>query len=157
MDKLKQKLVNIEKALGGKHIIPQTDDLLGWHLDYIESLIKEGGGGSSSGTQLYKHMAKLNVVGEDYEPIDIHLMLISWLNTSFEGLHWKELNGKYINAFAIEDRDGEEWITQVITIVNDNDEVQIFIKDQYGNDISYKPNWDGEYTCYIIEDTITEL
>ena len=112
---------------------------------------------SSGGTQLYKHMARLNVIGEDYDPIDIHLMLISWLNVSFEGLHWKELNGKYINAFAIEDRDGEEWITQVISIVNDNDEVQIFIKDQQGNEISYKPNWDGEYTCYVIEDTITEL
>lgn len=110
----------------------------------------------SGGTQLYKHMAKIYAIG-DYDPEYIHLMLISWLDTSFEGLHWKELNGKYIGAFVVEDRGGEDWITQVITIVNDNDNVQVVAKNQYNNDMVYTPDWDSEYSCYIIEDTITQL
>ena len=292
MDKLNEKLISIERALGGEPVIPQTDDVLGWHLDYIESLIEEGGGGGgegikvvdfgtidgdisdpdhpymasitqeqfeealeadvaqfftesdggvtfratkmqvmtgvalftsmesekreimvmvmeqdsaymlviamtsrffdrddkiplenistsgasdgqvitydandgvvwkngggSGGTQLYKHMAKIYAVG-DSDPEYIYLMLISWLNTSFEGLHWKDLNGKYIGAFVVKQLVGFDWITPVITIVNDNDNVQVIVKDQYGSDMSYLPDWDSEYSCYIIEDTITSL
>ena len=48
MDKLAKELRDIEKALGGDETLPdsyyKSDDKLGWHLDYIEDLIEEGGG-----------------------------------------------------------------------------------------------------------------
>ena len=46
-DKLDKKLTNIEEKLGGTETVPAyVQDRLGWHLDYIESLIGGGGGGS---------------------------------------------------------------------------------------------------------------
>lgn len=45
MAKLEEKLVNIEHKLGGTEKAPKHGDKLGWHLDYIESLIGGGGGG----------------------------------------------------------------------------------------------------------------
>lgn len=46
-DKLEVKLTNIEEKLGGTEEVPtDSQDKLGWHLDYIESLIGGGGGGS---------------------------------------------------------------------------------------------------------------
>ena len=45
MADLESKLVKIESALGGDTPTPSVDDKLGWHLDYIEDLIQEGGGG----------------------------------------------------------------------------------------------------------------
>jgi hypothetical protein len=52
MDELKNKLISIENKLGGTEQAPEVEDKLGWHLDYIESLIDSGSGG---GTKLYKH------------------------------------------------------------------------------------------------------
>lgn len=44
MDKLDNKLTNIEVALGGTESMPEnTEDKLGWHLDYIEELAEAGG------------------------------------------------------------------------------------------------------------------
>ena len=44
-DKLDKKLTNIEEKLGGTETVPAyVQDRLGWHLDYIESLIGGGGG-----------------------------------------------------------------------------------------------------------------
>ena len=40
MADLESKLVKIESALGGDTPAPDVDDKLGWHLDYIESLIE---------------------------------------------------------------------------------------------------------------------
>ena len=48
MDELTEKLVSIENKLGGSQEAPETDDKLGWHLSYIESLI---GGGSSDAVE----------------------------------------------------------------------------------------------------------
>ena len=48
-DKLETKLRSIESELGGSETVPPcADDKLGWHLDYIEELIEEGGGGGDS-------------------------------------------------------------------------------------------------------------
>ncbi len=45
MDKLGRKLVSIENKLGGSEPVPaNVQDPLGWHLNYIESLIEQGGG-----------------------------------------------------------------------------------------------------------------
>ena len=46
-DKLETKLRKIEDALGGTEPTPDTEDKLGWHLDYIEELAQEGGGGTT--------------------------------------------------------------------------------------------------------------
>ena len=47
-DKLDKKLTKIEEKLGGTESVPAyVQDRLGWHLDYIESLI--GGSGGASG------------------------------------------------------------------------------------------------------------
>lgn len=44
-DKLEEKLTNIEEKLGGTEEVPaDSQDKLGWHLDYIESLIGGSGG-----------------------------------------------------------------------------------------------------------------
>ena len=48
MDELAERLVSIENKLGGSQEAPETDDKLGWHLSYIESLI---GGGSSDAVE----------------------------------------------------------------------------------------------------------
>ena len=46
MDALGYRLTKIENALGGDTPIPNVEDKLGWHLEYIEELIQEGGSGS---------------------------------------------------------------------------------------------------------------
>ena len=47
MDKLGKKLVSIEDKLGGSQPMPaNVQDPLGWHLNYIETLLENGGGGS---------------------------------------------------------------------------------------------------------------
>ena len=54
MDKLGKKLVSIENKLGGSEPVPSNvQDKLGWHLDYIESLIEGGGGGGSMSTPIF--------------------------------------------------------------------------------------------------------
>jgi len=58
---LNEKLVNIEIKLGGTEPAPEVADKLGWHLDYIESLI--GGGGSGGGTKLYRHSITFTAQG----------------------------------------------------------------------------------------------
>lgn len=45
---LDKKLNNIEEALGGERFVPTGADKLGEHLDYIEYLIEQGGGGGGS-------------------------------------------------------------------------------------------------------------
>ena len=45
-DRLNKKLLKIENSLGGTKKVPLgVQDKLGWHLDYIDKLIEEGGGG----------------------------------------------------------------------------------------------------------------
>lgn len=44
MNVLEQKLTSIEEKLGGSEQAPENGDKLGWHLDYIESLIGGSGG-----------------------------------------------------------------------------------------------------------------
>ena len=62
-DKLETKLVKIEKSLGGSESVPlDVTDKLGWHLDYIESLIK---GSSGGGTKLYKHTVTFTDENDD--------------------------------------------------------------------------------------------
>ena len=49
-DKLQQRLINIEKALGGDGKLPpnyDNIDKLEWHLCKIEELILQGGGGGT--------------------------------------------------------------------------------------------------------------
>ena len=43
MADLESKLKKIESALGGDKDTPEVYDKLGWHLDYIEELVQEGG------------------------------------------------------------------------------------------------------------------
>ena len=59
MADLNDKLVAIENKLGGTEPMPVgTQDALGWHLDYIESLID--GGSSGGGTKLYRHLVTVS-------------------------------------------------------------------------------------------------
>lgn len=54
MDKLGKKLVSIENKLGGSEPVPSSvQDKLGWHLEYIESLIGGGGGGGSTSAPVF--------------------------------------------------------------------------------------------------------
>ncbi len=66
MDKLAKELRDIEKALGGDETLPDSyykaEDKLGWHLDYIEDLIEEGGSGTQTVFKEYMH--KITIDGK---------------------------------------------------------------------------------------------
>jgi hypothetical protein len=70
MADLNDKLVAIEEKLGGTEPMPVgTQDALGWHLDYIESLID---GGGSGGTKLYKH--HITFSSQDGDDADFYMI-----------------------------------------------------------------------------------
>ena len=103
-DALDTKLRNIEKALGGEEVYPfDVQDKLGWHLDYIESLIK---GGSSSGTKLYRHHFDVVLTPTDFATIPvgyqvhINVNALSTSKTPWATLSELDGGGFIVSAFG---------------------------------------------------------
>lgn len=92
----------------------------------------------SGGTQLYKHDLTLYVVEDDQgtNPQTIHLDLTSWQESSFSGEHWRDLNGKYLGGFIRID----EWQTQLVSIINEQDNTALIYYDQFGNQQAFYPD-----------------
>lgn len=211
-DSLEKKLRNIENALGGDALPPEhTNDRLGWHLDYIESLIDDGGdvqlktindeslkgegnislepslpsktghagqflkvnsnadgfeygnaGGGGGGASLYEHKLLFNVLNDADESAWVTGKFISWIDTAFTHIDWRDLNGLYLSAFISSgycehDNPTYETLTPVITITNEQDEVKIMYIDPFGNFDEYLPDWDTGEGGWVVSDTVTPL